>query len=76
MKFALTYNFTSRRYSVHATTCVACCSTKQKVRMSGAGEFETIGAARAWANAQETEKSDLPGPVEALFTVCKCARKV
>jgi len=74
--FALCFNYTSCRYSVHATDCPACISNSQKVRLGGDGypEFDTIAEAKAWAHADESEKAG--EPVKALLSVCKCARKV
>lgn len=70
MELALTFSFITSRYSVHAANCPQCCSTDKRVSLTTAGTFATVAAARAWADADESEKAEKP--VKALVTVCKC----
>lgn len=71
MKYALTFSLFTCGYSVHATDCVACCSTKKKVRLSD--EFDTIEHARQWAHDDEYEKG-AKDRSSARVTVCKCTK--
>lgn len=70
MNFALTFNFYSARYSVHAVGCSAAIDTRKQVLLNGT--FETIEAASAHAHAEESEKAERDA--KALLTVCKCTR--
>lgn len=74
MRYVLTFSG-STTYNVHAQGCTAAKTTR-----GGLGKvllpetFDSIEAARAWANADESEKAG--EKTEALFTVCKCAKSV
>lgn len=70
MELALTFSFITSRYSVHSAGCPQCCTTKKRVHLTTAGTFATVASARAWADADESEKADKQ--TKALLTVCKC----
>lgn len=60
------------RYSAHACNCSAYTgSTRRQVALPGT--YETVEAARAFADADESDKAGKP--TKAIFRVCKCVAK-
>jgi len=74
MKYALTFVHKTCGYRVHATTC-ANAADKFFVKNSQSlipESFDSIDAARAFADADESAKAG--ATVKANFRICNCAK--
>lgn len=67
MKYALTFALKTARYNVHLATCTASHTNASQNRVD---TFETVEAARAYADADEAEK----GGGKALWRQCACTK--
>lgn len=80
MKYVLVFMPNTCAYCVHDEGCSA--ATNQTKANGGARRhripqtFETIEAARTYADVDEYEKGDDEGCADARFRVCKCAKVV
>jgi hypothetical protein len=71
MKYTLTFSARTAKYACHAINCTAAQNPGRGVH-GPFGEFETIAAAREYANDDESSKAG--EPTKAGWNLCKCAR--
>ena len=71
MKFVLCFSTTTAGYRCHAITCKAATDSARYHLMPET--FETVDAARACANDDESQKAG--EPTRADFKACACCRK-
>lgn len=70
MKYALLFIPKSCRYTVHAASCSA--ATDVPDVRHRLGEFDSVAAARTYANQDESEKAG--EPTKAIWRQCNCTK--
>lgn len=73
MKYTLTYSATNAKYACHAAGCSAARGNEERGIHGPIGSFTTVAEARAWADADESEKAE--EPVKANWKRCPCTKE-
>lgn len=74
MKYVVIFVHNTGRYSCHAQNCRAATKDDPHSQSLIPESFDTIAAAQAWANADESQKAGKP--TEAIWRVCGCTKEV
>lgn len=72
MSYVLTFVYNTCAYRAHAQGCSAAVRTRDKGLIEPE-TFETVEAARMWADTDESDKAGKP--TRANFKACACCKK-